>query len=71
MSRETANAARFNKGLCVLTELEGELLEALEGHCSACRRNKRVPCGDCSSMVATKKAFGDQVSEFIALGESE
>lgn len=30
MSIETANAARFEKGLTVLTSLEGELLEALE-----------------------------------------
>ena len=30
MSRETANAARVNKGMMVLTYLEGELLDALE-----------------------------------------
>lgn len=30
MSIETANAKRFEKGLTVLTPLEGELLEALE-----------------------------------------
>lgn len=36
-----------------------ELLEELEKHCAACKRNLRVPCGDCKTGIAIAKAYGE------------
>ena len=62
MSIEEANAARFEKGMMNLTELEGELLEAIECWClvmcdSTMDQGK---CINCDSRMPILKAYGRQ-----------
>ena len=63
MSIETANAARFEKGLTVLTPLEGELLEALE----ECLAKSSIV----SHMIAGEKSTIDKAHEAIAKTHGE
>ncbi len=71
MSIETANAARFEKGMMPLSPLESELLEALEGHCEKCEKHKKLfdimngsetlkySCEKCSTKTSIESAHGE------------
>ena len=70
MSKDTANAERFEKGLTALTELEAELLIELEradwNICAVCRVTdpQETHCTSCiereARQAAIKKAHGTE-----------